>query len=219
MQRTTKVATIADALIPRKGVWVNVVVDVLLIVGFAALTGLAARVAVYLNPAVPITGQTFAVLLTGATLGRKRGSASMLVYLVAGGLLGWPVFASSGAWSVASRGYLLGFLAAAAIVGYLCEKGLGQSILKVMAAMLAGEVAIYVFGLAWLAFYFEAFELVDFAAKGLLSSATRWAVIWEWGVRDFIIGDIIKLVMAAFGVNLAWAGIHKLKGENIQNSS
>lgn len=219
MQRTTNVATIVDALIPRKDAWVNVIVDVMLIVGFAVLTGLAARVQVYLNPAVPITGQTFAVLLTGAALGRKRGSASMLVYLIAGGLLGWPVFASSGAWSAASRGYLLGFLAAAAIVGYLCEKGWGQNIFKVMLAMLAGEVAIYAFGLTWLALYFEAFELADFTAKGLLSSPTRWAVIWEWGVRDFIIGDIIKLVMAAFGVSLAWTGIHKLKGDSIQNSS
>ena len=213
MQSTARSTTIAEALIPRRTPWVNAGVDVALIVGFAALTGLSAQVKVYLNPAVPITGQTFAVLLAGAALGSKRGGASMLVYLVAGGMLGLPIFASGGAWSASSRGYLLGFFAAAAIVGYLCERGWGWNPFKLVGAMLAGEAAIYAFGLSWLAFYFSPQELVDFAAAGLLGAPTRWAVVWEWGVKDFIIGDTIKLLMAAFGVPLAWVGIRKLKGE------
>ena len=76
----TRNTTLADAIIPRR----NLLLDVALIVGYAALTGLSAQIAVYINPAVPITGQTFAVLLSGAVLGSKRGTASMLVYLGAG---------------------------------------------------------------------------------------------------------------------------------------
>ena len=100
--------TLADALIPRR----NLLLDVALIVGYAALTGLSAQIAVYINPAVPITGQTFAVLLSGAVLGSKRGTASMLVYLGAG-VVGLPVFAPEGAIAGASRGYLIGFVLAA----------------------------------------------------------------------------------------------------------
>ena len=197
MQGTpSRATTIAGALIPRRATWVNVTVDVALIIGFAALTGLAAKVAVYLNPAVPITGQTFAVLLTGAVLGWKKGGASMIVYLVAG-VLGIPVFAPSGAIPGASRGYLLGFAAAAVIVGYLCERGWGKNPFKLIAAMLAGEVAIYAFGLPWLAFYVPSDKVLP------------------WGLTPFIPGDAIKMLMAAFGVPLAWVGIRKLKGPDI----
>ena len=205
MQRTVYVTAIADALIPRSLARVNMlVVDVLLVVGFAALTGLSAKVAVYLNPAVPITGQTFAVLLSGAVLGSKRGAASMLVYLGTG-IAGIPVFAPSGAIAGASRGYLLGFVAAALIVGLLVERGWGRNPLKLAAAMLAGEVAIYAFGLSWLAFYIPATELVD---------RTRLAVVFDWGLQDFIIGDTIKLVLAALGVPLLWVWIRRLKGQD-----
>ena len=205
MQQTGGVTAIADALIPRSRDRVNLlVVDVLLVVGFAALTGLSAKVAVYLNPAVPITGQTLAVLLSGAVLGSKRGAASMLVYLGTG-IAGIPVFAPSGAIAGASRGYLLGFVAAALIVGLLVENGWGRNPFKLAAAMLAGEVAIYAVGLSWLAFYIPAAELVD---------RTRLAVVFDWGLQDFIIGDTIKLVLAALGVPLVWVGIRRLKGED-----
>ncbi|MEE8443333.1 MAG: biotin transporter BioY [Dehalococcoidia bacterium] len=170
--------------------------DATLIVGYAALTGLAAQVKVYINPAVPITGQTFAVLLAGAALGSKRGGASMLFYLMMG-IAGVPVFASGGAISGASRGYLLGFVVAAVIVGYLVERGWARNPVKLVAAMLAGEVAIYACGLPWLAFYVPANKVLP------------------WGLNDFIIGDIIKLLMAAFGVPLAWAGMRWFKGEDI----
>ncbi len=193
----SRATTIAGALIPRSTTWVNVAVDAALVVGFAALTGLAAQVAVYLNPAVPVTGQTFVVLLTGAALGWKKGGASMLVYLVAGGLLGLPVFASGGAIPGASMGYLLGFAAAAAIVGYLCERGWGKNPFKLIAAMLVGEIAIYAVGLPWLAFYVPGDKVLP------------------WGLTPFIPGDTIKMLMAAFGVPLAWVGIRKLKGQDV----
>ena len=71
--------------------------------------------------------------------------------------------------------------------------------------MLVGEVAIYVFGLLWLAFYVPGEELLD---------STRLAVVYDWGVKDFIVGDAIKLVLAAVGVPLVWEGIRRLKGED-----
>ena len=202
-QGTGRTSSIADALIPRSGVPVNILVDTALIVGFAALTGLSAKIAVYLNPAVPITGQTFAVLMTGAVLGSKRGAASMLVYLGTG-LAGIPVFAPSGAIAHSSAGYLIGYPVAAFIVGYVVEHGWGNNPFKLAAAMFAGEVAIYAFGLPWLAFYIPDTELID---------RTRLAVVYDWGLKGFIIGDTIKLVLAASGVPLVWEGIRRLKGE------
>ena len=184
-------ATLADAIIPRR----NLLLDVALIVGYAALTGLSAQIAVYINPAVPITGQTFAVLLSGAVLGSKRGTASMLVYLGAG-VVGLPVFAPEGAIAGASRGYLIGFVLAAAIVGYLVERGWGRNPLKLLAAMFMGEVAIYAVGLPWLALYVPGNKVL------------------EWGLTPFIPGDAIKMVMAALAVPTAWAGIGKIKGES-----
>jgi len=201
MQQAGPATALVDALIARSSVRFIVLLDAVLIVGFAALTGLSAKVAVYLNPAVPISGQTFAVLLAGAVLGSKRGAASMLVYLGTG-LAGVPVFAPSGAIAGSSVGYLLGYPIAAFIVGYVVETGGGRNPLKLAAAMLGGEVAIYAFGLPWLAFYIPAEELVD---------RTRLAVVYDWGLEDFIIGDTIKLVLAAFGVPLAWTAIDRLK--------
>ena len=204
MQQAKGPIALVDQLIPRSDTALtNAVIDAVLIVGFAALTGLSAKVAVYLNPAVPITGQTFAVLLVGAVLGSKRGAGSMLVYL-ATGIIGVPVFAPSGAIPHASIGYLIGYPVAAFIVGWVVERGWGRNPLKLAMAMLLGEVAIYGFGLPWLAFYIPDSELIE---------RSRLAVVYDWGLEDFIIGDTIKLIMAAVGVPLAWEGIRRLKGE------
>ncbi len=204
MHQTGRPTALADALIPKGTVAANVALDAVLIVGFAALTGLSAKIAIYLNPAVPITGQTFAVLMTGAVLGSKRGMASMLVYLGTG-IAGVPVFAPSGPIAHSSLGYLIGYPVAALIVGLLVERGWGRNPVKLAAAMFSGEVAIYAFGLPWLAFYIPAAEMVD---------RTRLAVVYDWGLQGFIVGDTIKLVLAASGVPLVWAAIRRLKGED-----
>lgn len=193
MRSNTEVTTIAGALLPRGALWANLTLDATLVVGYAALTGLAAQLKFFINPAVPITGQTFAVLLAGAVLGSKRGFTSMMVYLGAG-IIGIPVFASGGAIPGASRGYLLGFVAAALIIGYLAERGWSRNVLKLVGAMLAGEVAIYAFGLPWLAFYVPADKILP------------------WGLYPFVIGDAIKLALAALAVPLSLEGIRRLKG-------
>ena len=115
-----------------------------------------------------------------------------------------PVFAPGGAIAHASIGYLIGYPVAAFIVGWAVEKGWGTNPLKLAGAMLLGEVAIYGFGLPWLAFYIPDSELVE---------RSRLAVVIDWGLDDFIIGDTIKLIMAAVGVPLAWEGVRRLKGQ------
>ena len=203
MQQPQGGAALVDQLIPRStATLTNAVIDAVLIVGFAALTGLSAKVAVYLNPAVPITGQTFAVLMTGAVLGSKRGGASMLVYL-ATGIVGVPVFAPDGGDRARECGVPDRISVAAFVVGWFVEQGWGRNPLKLAGAMLLGEVAIYGFGLPWLAFYIPESAMVD---------SSRLAVVKDWGLDDFIVGDIIKLIMAAAGVPLASEAIRRLKG-------
>lgn len=186
--------------------------------GFAALTGLAAQVKVYLNPAVPISGQTFAVLLAGAALGSKRGTASMLFYLVAG-IVGLPVFAIGGAVPGASQGYLVGFVAAAWVVGYFTDRGWSRSPFKLVLAMFLGEIAIYAVGLPWLAFHLApGLPALLAKDKGVLWGFVPFkpdslsGLVMAWGLLPFIPGDAIKLLLAAFGVPLAWSGIRRLKG-------
>lgn len=155
------------------------------------LIALAAQVAVPLpfSP-VPVTGQTFAVLLVGAALGARLGAATVALYL-AEGLMGLPVFAPGGPPGPArllgpTGGYLLGFVVAAYVVGALAERGWDRRLLTAALAMLAGEVAIYAFGLAGLARFVPADRLL---AAGLF---------------PFIPGDLAKLVLAALALPTAW---------------
>ena len=129
--------------------------DALLVVGFAAFTGLAAQLAIKLPfTPVPITGQTFAVLLGAAALGWRRALAGMVLYLALG-LTPWvPWFAegSGGADMVQapSFGYIVGFLVAAALVGWLAERGWDRTPPRTVVTMVAGNLVIYAFGLPWL---------------------------------------------------------------------
>jgi biotin transport system substrate-specific component len=153
---------------------------------------------------VPITGQTFAVLLVGAALGLRRGAAALGLYLILGLFL--PVYAggSSGAATIASShngsivlgatgGYLVGFVAAAAVTGRLAELGWDRKIGGALVAMLAGNVVIYLIGVPWLALALPA----DFAS-------TRLASAVAFGLTPFIVVDLIKLALAAGLFPLAW---------------
>src|SRR5689334_15576696 len=143
-----RTSTLADLAWPRAGLRSNLV----LIVAASALTALAAQLALPLpfSP-VPVTGQTFAVLLTGAALGARRGAAAQLLYL-AEGAAGLPVFAG---WAGGAHvllgptgGYLVAFPFAAAIVGALCERGWDRRFGTMFVAMLLGSVAIFAVGIA-----------------------------------------------------------------------
>lgn len=176
--------------------------NAILVVTGALFVGLAAQVVVPLPfTPVPVTGQTFAVLLTAAALGMWRAIASMSLYAVAG-LAGVPWFAggsaafSAGVLTV-SFGYVVGFIAAAGLVGYLAQRGATRTALRTAGLMVLGNIVIYAVGVVWLAV----------AISVPLSTAV------ELGLTPFLIGDAIKVALAAGLFPLAWAAVKKFNGE------
>jgi biotin transport system substrate-specific component len=157
-----------------------------------ALTALAAQVSIPVpGSPVPITGQTFAVLLTAAALGPARGVASQGLYVLLG-LVGLPVFAGashgSGVVFGASGGYLFGFVAAAAIVGVGARRGVDRSPVRTLLLYALASVVIYAIGTTWLC--------LD---TGMSASAGIAA-----GVTPFIPGDVAKALLAAGLLPGAW---------------
>lgn len=168
------------------------------IVAGSALVALAAQLRVDLpfSP-VPVTGQTFAVLLVGAALGARLGAATLAAY-VAEGTLGLPVFAGgTSAWSPSSipgvpvafgptAGYLVGFVAAAAVVGALAERGFDRRVLTTIVAMALADLVIFVFGVAWLARFVGPERALPL------------------GMLPFVAGDAVKIALAAVALPVAW---------------
>lgn len=141
---------------------------------------------------VPITGQTFAVLLIGAAYGWRRGASAVALYLLVG-FAGLPVFAAvPGAFTY---GYLAGFLLAAIVVGALSEWGWDRRLPTSLLAMLLGEVAIYACGLPWLARF------------------VGWQNVVAAGLTPFIVGDAIKLAAAALLLPAAWWAVRMTLGK------
>jgi biotin transport system substrate-specific component len=163
--------------------------DIALVVGAAALVGLLAQISIKLSfTPVPITGQTLGVLLAGTSLGWRRGAAALTLYAAAG-VAGVPWFAGGiSGYPAASFGYIIGFIVAAAVCGYLAERGADRTILGSVPAMVAGEIMIYLFGVTWLAF-----DLHVGPAKAL-----------DYGFTPFVIGDAIKAAIAAGLLPAAW---------------
>ncbi|QYX80036.1 biotin transporter BioY [Streptomyces akebiae] len=162
--------------------------DIALVVGGAALTGLAAQIAVPVpGSPVPVTGQTFAALLVGTTLGAGRGVASLALYALVG-LLGVPWFANGTSGVGVSFGYILGMILAVAAVGALARRGGDRSTLRMAGTMLVGEVIIYAVGVPYL------------AATADISLSSAVAL----GLTPFLIGDAIKVVLAMGLLPTAW---------------
>ena len=196
-------STLADYIVPssRSSRSLNLLKDVLLIIGFNILMILSARASVplWFTP-VPITLQTLALMLTAATLGSRRGALAMLLYL-AEGASGLPVFAVGSGWAYLiagpTAGYLWSYPIAAFVVGFLCERGLDRSFLTSIFAMLPGTIIIYALGVSWLAF----------VAHMSLSNA------FLAGMWPFIPGDLIKMVIAALLLPAAWSIVRAIKSE------
>jgi biotin transport system substrate-specific component len=176
--------------------------DVVLVFAGAALTALLAQVQIPMLP-VPITGQTLAVLLVGATLGFARGASSLALYLVLG-LIGLPVYTPqddgthlTGLAAVAapSFGYIIGFIPAAAIVGWLSERSWDRKILKALATFFGGSLVVFAFGLPWLA-----------AVLG-----TDLTTTLAYGLWPFLLGGAVKALIAAGLLPLAWWGAGRLE--------
>ena len=190
---------LADAVLPASEGSKRFAQDAALVVGACLFTALLAQVKIPLGfTPVPITGQTFAVLVVGAALGSRRGAAAMLLYLVAGTWLPFYAGGASGfVFSIASGGYIVGFIPAAFVVGWLSEQGWDRGP-RVLLSMLAGNVVLYVPGLLWLATFAPA--------------ETRWTTTMEWGLYPFIIGDAIKLVAASLLLPVAWEAVNLVRG-------
>ena len=185
---TTLAPTIYTRTFPRAAGWLR---DVILILFGALFVAALAQVKIPLPfTPVPLTGQTFAVLLVGATFGSKRGAASMMLY-IALGALGLPVFAGGASGiaylSGATLGYLVGFVMAAYVIGLLAERGLERSVRTSLIPFLIGTIIIYICGVAWLAILLGSFSKA--IAAGLL---------------PFFVGDGIKLIAASLALPMAW---------------
>jgi len=194
--------TIADFLVPiRVGERMSARLrHVALICVGAAFIALTANLAVWLpdNP-IPITGQTLAVLVVGCALGLRRGAMSVALYLILGLFL--PVYAgqshglstilsigSSGVVLGAPGGYLVGFFFAGALVGWLAEMGWDRHVSGAVGAMILGEVVIYAIAVPWLA----------------IATHLSPQVAIEEGFLPFLVGDTIKLAIAAGIFPVAW---------------
>ncbi|MEU5279651.1 biotin transporter BioY [Streptomyces asoensis] len=162
--------------------------DIALVLGGAALTGLAAQIAVPVpGSPVPVTGQTFAALLVGTTLGARRGVSSLALYALAG-LAGVPWFAGGASGLSVSFGYVLGMILATAAVGALARRGADRSVPRMAATMLLGEAVIYLVGVPYLAF------AADMSASAAVAA----------GLTPFLIGDAVKAALAMGLLPTAW---------------
>jgi biotin transport system substrate-specific component len=164
----------------------------LAVVGGALLTAAAAQLTFHLPwTPVPITGQTFAVLLTGTALGMRWGATCQALYVVLGAV-GLPFYAdATGGWEAATgstAGYLIGFVLAAAVLGRLAEQRQDRAFLTSLPAMLTGTAVIYLCGATWLA------HSINVSAAEAV----------ELGVAPFLIGDAVKLAAAGLLLPTAW---------------
>jgi biotin transport system substrate-specific component len=147
---------------------------------------------------VPLTGQTLAVLLIGAALGSKRGVAAVALYL-AEGAAGLPFFAGGASGLAvltgATAGYLVGFLAAAFVVGFLCERELDRKLKTAVPVFLLGQLIIYIFGASFLHF--------------AMPTLVTWKMAVTVGVVPFIAGDLLKIVVASSSLPYAWKWVNR----------
>jgi biotin transport system substrate-specific component len=185
-------AALIDRVIPR-----SAINNVALILSGAVFTAYAAQLVIPMWP-VPITAQTLAVLLVGSVLGATRGAISLIVYFSMGAV-GLPVFQAATSLSFGPTfGYLVGFIAAAAVVGYLSQRGWHNSVAGVLGSFAIANSVIYLFGLPWLAF-----------VLGSLGAANDLASVAAAGLAPFILGDVIKMTVAAALLPLAWKFLGK----------
>jgi biotin transport system substrate-specific component len=191
---TVRSITLADVAMPRVGLLRNA----FLVIGASVVVALAAQIAIPVpwSP-VPLTGQTFAVLLCGAALGARRAFLAQALYL-AEGAMGLPVFAGGSAglaiFAGPTGGYLAAFPLAAALVGALAERGWDRRVVTMLAAMLLGSAVIFAFGLIQLSRFVPGAQLL---AAGLL---------------PFVPGDLVKSALASFAFPFAWRLAHERGG-------
>jgi biotin transport system substrate-specific component len=185
----TSTGTVLADLLPASSAARARLRDLALVVGGAVLTGLAAQLSLPVpGSPVPVTGQTFAALLVGTALGARRGAASLGLYALAG-VAGLPWFAGgTSGWSMPSFGYILGMIAAAAVVGALARRGGDRTVLRTAGVMVLGSAVTYAVGVPYLAH----------AAHLSAPEALRL------GLRPYLLGDALKAALAMTALPTAW---------------
>ena len=180
----------------------SIAANITMVVSGAALTAGAAQLVIPMWP-VPITGQTFAVLLVGTTLGALRGALSMVLY-IALGAIGLPIFTEGSAgWHVIAGptgGYLIGFVLAAILTGWLAQRSWDRKIVGAGVAFLAGTAVIYAVGLPWLS-----------VALGQLGYPNDLGATLQSGLLPFVPGDILKAVVAGAILPVTWKLVSRTK--------
>jgi len=166
-----------------------------LVIVFSLFIAACAQFAIHIGP-IPITGQTFAVLLTGMLLGSRLGAAAVIAYLIEGAI-GLPFFAGGGAGLVRflgpTAGYLVAFPAAAFIAGAFAEHGWDKRYLTAVAAMAIGSLVIFLGGWAWFA----------------VLTNTPPVAAFKLAVAPFLLGDVIKIALGAAVLPTGWALLKK----------
>jgi biotin transport system substrate-specific component len=193
----------ASHALPRRAVLADVLPgavarDVALVIGGALLTALFAQISIDVPPSpVPITGQTLAVGLVGATLGMRRGMASLALYVLLG--LVFPFYADGeSGWHVvwgASGGYLVGFVFAAAFVGWMAEHGADRNVWLAFVTFVIGQLIIFVPGLIVLK----------------ISVGESWGWTIHNGFSIFIVGGLVKALIGAVALPSAWRLVRRVE--------
>jgi len=178
----------------------------LVLIGVGLLTA-SAKISVPFWP-VPMTLQTFAIMFIAAAYGSRLGVATVVAYLAAG-FAGIPVFAYAAAgpsyFLATTGGFLIGFIAAAYIVGWAADRGWDRSTLKIGAAMIVGDATVFLLGFIWLAWFAHRFG--DDGAR--LADGIGVASAWTYGVANYLLGDALKIAIAALAVPAGWALLNK----------
>lgn len=189
----TKNLTLIEAILPRIENKILILTrNIALVLSFAILTAICAKLKLEIGP-IPITMQTFAVLISGVLLGSKKGAISQITYLF-GGLAGIPWFSRGGGIAYIlspTFGYILGFVFVAYLVGYLTERGWDRNIKTAVLAMFLGNIILYIPGLLWLA------KFVGFGKVLLV------------GFYPFILGDLLKILVAGLILPMGWKILKK----------
>jgi biotin transport system substrate-specific component len=189
--------------LPRYGVLADTlpgarVRDIVLVVSGAVLTALFAQIAINVPPSpVPITGQTLAVGLVGASLGARRGASSLALYALLGLFLPFYSGGDSG-WDViwgASGGYIVGFVVAAGLIGWLAEHGADRRVVLAFLAFVAGQLVIFAFGLVGL--------------KIAVGESWGWTI--HNGFAIFIVGGVVKALVGAVALPSAWRLVRRFE--------
>ncbi|GAA4683408.1 biotin transporter BioY [Frondihabitans cladoniiphilus] len=193
LSRPSGRTVLADRFVSR-----SVASDALLIASGVALMGVLAQVSVPLWP-VPITGQTLGVLLVGASLGARRGSLALIAYAVVG-LLGIPLFAEHNgglaSLSLPSFGFILGFIPAAYAIGWLSERNWDKHVVRSLVGFLVASLIPFAIGLPYLGF-----------ALARLGYPHDVAAVLAAGFTPFIVGGVVKWLIAAGVLPLAWRAV------------